>query len=114
MTNVMFGFVMGLLIACFGMHGRMSSKLPVGGPVQDADVVEAAEQEHRPEVLRRHPREAASESRPAQAGLPAGGASRQPRVPARRTVEARYSVADMADALAAEYLAAGARGSDGT
>ncbi|MFE1441126.1 DUF4383 domain-containing protein [Streptomyces sp. NPDC058739] len=46
MTNVMFSFVMGLLIACFGMYGRVSSKLPHDNPYW----------------RRRHPREAARES----------------------------------------------------
>ncbi|MFJ6088329.1 DUF4383 domain-containing protein [Streptomyces sp. NPDC092369] len=32
MTNVMFSFVMGLLIATFGMYGRVSSKLPHDNP----------------------------------------------------------------------------------
>ncbi|MFE1437504.1 DUF4383 domain-containing protein [Streptomyces sp. NPDC058739] len=46
MTNVMFSFLMGLLIACFGMYGRVSSKLPHDNPYW----------------RRRHPREAARES----------------------------------------------------
>ncbi|MET9886110.1 DUF4383 domain-containing protein [Streptomyces sp. NPDC006430] len=46
MTNVMFSFLMGLLIACFGMYGRVSSKLPHDNPYW----------------RRRHPREAAHES----------------------------------------------------
>ncbi|MFM9589162.1 DUF4383 domain-containing protein [Streptomyces scabiei] len=46
MSNVMFSFVMGLLIACFGMYGRVSSKLPHDNPYW----------------RRRHPREAARES----------------------------------------------------
>ncbi|WP_327372929.1 DUF4383 domain-containing protein [Streptomyces sp. NBC_01216] len=32
MTNVMFSFVMGLLIVTFGMYGRVSSKLPHDNP----------------------------------------------------------------------------------
>ncbi|MBD0839735.1 DUF4383 domain-containing protein [Streptomyces sp. TRM68416] len=46
MTNVLFSFVMGLLIACFGMYGRVSSKLPHDNPYW----------------RRRHPRQAARES----------------------------------------------------
>ncbi|MFJ5712599.1 DUF4383 domain-containing protein [Streptomyces sp. NPDC093105] len=46
MTNVMFSFVMGLLILTFGMYGRVSSKLPHDNPYW----------------RRRHPREAAAES----------------------------------------------------
>ncbi|MFF0201422.1 DUF4383 domain-containing protein [Streptomyces sp. NPDC005017] len=45
-TNVLFSFPMGLLIACFGMYGRVSSKLPHDNPYR----------------RRRHPREAARES----------------------------------------------------
>ncbi|MFD7683690.1 DUF4383 domain-containing protein, partial [Streptomyces sp. NPDC060187] len=63
MTNVIFSFVMGLVILTFGMYGRVSSKLPHDNPYWQ----------------RRHPREAAQESlarrrQPAGAGsLPAGG-----------------------------------------
>ncbi|MFD5716195.1 DUF4383 domain-containing protein [Streptomyces sp. NPDC127036] len=63
MTNVIFSFVMGLVILTFGMYGRVSSKLPHDNPYWQ----------------RRHPREAARESlarrrQPAGAGsLPAGG-----------------------------------------
>ncbi|MFE6360370.1 DUF4383 domain-containing protein [Streptomyces sp. NPDC057806] len=32
MTNVVFSFVMGLVIATFGMYGRVSSKLPPDNP----------------------------------------------------------------------------------
>ncbi|MET9843694.1 DUF4383 domain-containing protein [Streptomyces ossamyceticus] len=46
MSNVMFSFAMGLLIACFGMYGRVSSKLPHDNPYW----------------RRRHPREAAREA----------------------------------------------------
>ncbi|WP_418955859.1 DUF4383 domain-containing protein [Streptomyces tritici] len=46
MTNVMFSFVMGLLILTFGMYGRVSGKLPHDNPYW----------------RRRHPREAAAES----------------------------------------------------
>ncbi|WP_079171566.1 MULTISPECIES: DUF4383 domain-containing protein [unclassified Streptomyces] len=46
MTNVMFSFVMGLVIACFGMYGRVSGTLPHDNPYW----------------RRRHPREAARES----------------------------------------------------
>ncbi|MFD5816708.1 DUF4383 domain-containing protein [Streptomyces sp. NPDC127038] len=46
MTNVIFSFVMGLVILTFGMYGRVSSKLPHDNPYWQ----------------RRHPREAARES----------------------------------------------------
>ncbi|WP_328631055.1 DUF4383 domain-containing protein [Streptomyces sp. NBC_00356] len=46
MTNVVFSFVMGLLVASFGMYGRVSGKLPHDNPYW----------------RRRHPREAARES----------------------------------------------------
>ncbi|WP_339135063.1 DUF4383 domain-containing protein [Streptomyces sp. f51] len=46
MTNVVFSFVMGLVILTFGMYGRVSSKLPHDNPYWQ----------------RRHPREAARES----------------------------------------------------
>ncbi|MFD8740057.1 DUF4383 domain-containing protein [Streptomyces sp. NPDC059618] len=46
MTNVVFSFVMGLVILTFGMYGRVSSKLPHDNPYWQ----------------RRHPREAAQES----------------------------------------------------
>ncbi|MFJ3099632.1 DUF4383 domain-containing protein [Streptomyces hydrogenans] len=62
MTNVMFSFVMGLLIVTFGMYGRVSSKLSHDNPYW----------------RRRHPRQAAAESlarRRAVTALP-GGAER--------------------------------------
>lgn len=46
MTNVMFSFIMGLVILTFGMYGRVSSKLSHDNPYW----------------RRRHPREAARES----------------------------------------------------
>ncbi|MYW63089.1 DUF4383 domain-containing protein [Streptomyces sp. SID8379] len=57
MTNVLFSFVMGLVILTFGMYGRVSSRLPHDNPYW----------------RRRHPREAAREAaarRAAQAGGP--------------------------------------------
>lgn len=63
MSNVIFSFVMGLVILTFGMYGRVSSKLSHDNPYWQ----------------RRHPREAAQESlarrrQPTPAGtLPAGG-----------------------------------------
>ncbi|RAJ86730.1 uncharacterized protein DUF4383 [Streptomyces sp. PsTaAH-137] len=57
MTNVIFSFVMGLVVLTFGMYGRVSSKLPHDNPYW----------------RRRHPREAAREAI-ARRGLPAGGA----------------------------------------
>ncbi|MER6678980.1 DUF4383 domain-containing protein [Streptomyces sp. NPDC000983] len=60
MTNVMFSFVMGLLILTFGMYGRVSSKLSHDNPYW----------------RRRHPRQAAAESlarrRGGAAAIPAG------------------------------------------
>ncbi|MEV5607327.1 DUF4383 domain-containing protein [Streptomyces sp. NPDC052225] len=47
MTNVIFSFVMGLVILTFGMYGRVSSRLPHDNPYW----------------RRRHPREAALEAR---------------------------------------------------
>lgn len=49
MTNVIFSFVMGLLIATFGMYGRISSKLTHDNPYW----------------RRRHPEHAARETAPA-------------------------------------------------
>ncbi|MFF7333864.1 DUF4383 domain-containing protein [Streptomyces sp. NPDC008150] len=46
MSNVIFSFIMGLVILTFGMYGRVSSKLPHDNPYW----------------RRRHPREAAQES----------------------------------------------------
>ncbi|MET7744538.1 DUF4383 domain-containing protein [Streptomyces sp. NPDC005385] len=63
MSNVIFSFVMGLVILTFGMYGRVSSKLSHDNPYWQ----------------RRHPREAAQESlarrrQPTPVGtLPAGG-----------------------------------------
>ncbi|MFE7167832.1 DUF4383 domain-containing protein [Streptomyces sp. NPDC057616] len=64
MTNVMFSFVMGLIILTFGMYGRVSSKLSHDNPYW----------------RRRHAREAAHESlaarrRARNGGLPAAGGS---------------------------------------
>ncbi|MFE9507399.1 DUF4383 domain-containing protein [Streptomyces anthocyanicus] len=56
MTNVIFSFVMGLVIATFGMYGRVSSKLSHDNPYWQ----------------RRHPEQAARE-REAVAVLPDGG-----------------------------------------
>ncbi|WP_432167190.1 DUF4383 domain-containing protein, partial [Streptomyces sp. bgisy031] len=63
MTNVIFSFVMGLVILTFGMYGRVSSRLPHDNPYW----------------RRRHPREAAAEAaahRALQAGSPAAIARR--------------------------------------
>ncbi|MFJ2234969.1 DUF4383 domain-containing protein [Streptomyces sp. NPDC087859] len=46
LTNVMFSFVMGLMILTFGMYGRVTSRLPHDNPYW----------------RRRHPRQAAEES----------------------------------------------------
>ncbi|WP_338703264.1 DUF4383 domain-containing protein [Streptomyces sp. Q6] len=65
MTNVIFSFVMGLVILTFGMYGRVSSRLPHDNPYW----------------RRRHPREAAREAaarRALQAGGPAALARRVP------------------------------------
>ncbi|MFF4590304.1 DUF4383 domain-containing protein [Streptomyces sp. NPDC001388] len=66
MTNVMFSFVMGLIILTFGMYGRVSGKLPHDNPYW----------------RRRHAREAARESLAARRRergeghpLPAGGSA---------------------------------------
>ncbi|MCX4912458.1 DUF4383 domain-containing protein [Streptomyces sp. NBC_00687] len=78
MTNVIFSFVMGLVILTFGMYGRVSSKLPHDNPYWQ----------------RRHPREAARESlarrrQPAGAGsLPAGGS--RPALDGRTGVPGRH------------------------
>ncbi|MFI6654789.1 DUF4383 domain-containing protein [Streptomyces sp. NPDC050523] len=68
MTNVMFSFVMGLIILTFGMYGRVSSKLSHDNPYW----------------RRRHAREAARESlaarRRARSGeLPPSGSGSAPR-----------------------------------
>lgn len=57
MTNVIFSFVMGLVIATFGMYGRVSSKLSHDNPYWQ----------------RRHPREAAEERARAAARAPLAG-----------------------------------------
>lgn len=76
MTNVLFSFVMGLIILTFGMYGRVSSKLPHDNPYW----------------RRRHAREAARESlavrRRGQEEKPAlstGGPSASPVLPAANT-----------------------------
>ncbi|WP_329282443.1 DUF4383 domain-containing protein [Streptomyces sp. NBC_01451] len=73
MTNVLFSFIMGLVILTFGMYGRVSSKLPHDNPYW----------------RRRHAREAARESlavrrrgHGARPSLPAGGASAGRALPA--------------------------------
>jgi len=68
MTNVMFSFVMGLIILTFGMYGRVSSKLSHDNPYW----------------RRRHAREAARESlaarrRARSGGLPPSGSGSAPR-----------------------------------
>ncbi len=80
MTNVLFSFVMGLIILTFGMYGRVSSKLPHDNPYW----------------RRRHAREAARESlairRRGQEEKPAlstGGASGSPVLPAANTQRER-------------------------
>ncbi|MGW0971307.1 DUF4383 domain-containing protein [Streptomyces sp. NPDC002516] len=65
MTNVVFSFVMGLVILTFGMYGRVSSKLPHDNPYW----------QHR------HPGEAARESL-VRDGVPARGPA-LPAVPRR-------------------------------
>ncbi|MFD9794148.1 DUF4383 domain-containing protein [Streptomyces sp. NPDC059070] len=56
MTNVMFSFVMGLVVLTFGMYGRVSSRLPHDNPYW----------------RRRHPRQAARESAARRARALAG------------------------------------------
>lgn len=62
MTNVVFSFVMGLLIATFGMYGRVSSKLPPDNPYWQ----------------RRHPEKAARRGRSAAPALPVAAAPALP------------------------------------
>ncbi|MGW0916444.1 DUF4383 domain-containing protein [Streptomyces sp. NPDC002784] len=64
MTNVIFSFVMGLVIATFGMYGRVSSKLPPDNPYRQ----------------RRHARQAAHADEPGTAALPGTG-GRAPALP---------------------------------
>ncbi|MFE9558971.1 DUF4383 domain-containing protein [Streptomyces sp. NPDC006692] len=65
MTNVVFSFVMGLVVVTFGMYGRVTSRLPHDNPYWQ----------------RRHPRQAAREAAArraavrARASLPQGGIS---------------------------------------
>ncbi|GGX69967.1 DUF4383 domain-containing protein [Streptomyces fructofermentans] len=59
MTNVVFSFVMGLVVLTFGMYGRVSSKLSHDNPYW----------------RRRHPREAARESLAARRQAPGLGTS---------------------------------------
>ncbi|MCT7352681.1 DUF4383 domain-containing protein [Streptomyces sp. 15-116A] len=70
MTNVIFSFVMGLIIATFGMYGRVSSKLSHDNPYWQ----------------RRHPEQAARE-REARTALPAAERLRRP-LPAGPSAEA--------------------------
>ncbi|MEU3251228.1 DUF4383 domain-containing protein [Streptomyces sp. NPDC006997] len=46
MTNVIFSFVMGLVIATFGMYGRVSSKLPPDNPYRQRRHLARAAREH--------------------------------------------------------------------
>ncbi|MFE2422679.1 DUF4383 domain-containing protein [Streptomyces hokutonensis] len=69
MTNVLFSFVMGLIILTFGMYGRVSSKLPHDNPYW----------------RRRHPREAARES----LALRRRGQEEVPALPAGGAIEGR-------------------------
>ncbi|WP_121745241.1 DUF4383 domain-containing protein [Streptomyces sp. E2N166] len=69
MTNVIFSFVMGLVIATFGMYGRVSSKLSHENPYWQ----------------RRHPEEAARERMPAPA-LPDPGWEKRP-LPATQSAD---------------------------
>ncbi|MFF4839635.1 DUF4383 domain-containing protein [Streptomyces collinus] len=65
MPNVVFSFVMGLLVATFGMYGRVSSRLPHDNPYW----------------RRRHPRQAAREAlaiRRRPVGTPVGTTPRHP------------------------------------
>ncbi|MFJ4716462.1 DUF4383 domain-containing protein [Streptomyces sp. NPDC088785] len=57
MSNVVFSFVMGLVVLTFGMYGRVSSRLPHDNPYW----------------RRRHPREAAREATAARRALPGAG-----------------------------------------
>ncbi|WP_051944409.1 DUF4383 domain-containing protein [Streptacidiphilus rugosus] len=60
MPNVMFSFIMGLVVATFGMYGRVSWKLPHDNPYWRA----------------RHPERADAEQR--RLSLPAGGTGQRP------------------------------------
>ncbi|MFE1231832.1 DUF4383 domain-containing protein [Streptomyces sp. NPDC058745] len=71
MTNVLFSFVMGLLVLTFGMYGRVSSKLPHDNPYWQ----------------RRHPEQAAREGRGASA-VAHGELSPAPQ-PARGSLDAK-------------------------
>ncbi|MCQ4205640.1 DUF4383 domain-containing protein [Streptomyces longispororuber] len=64
MTNVIFSFVMGLVILTFGMYGRVSSRLPHDNPYW----------------RRRHPREAAKEAAARRALQAAGTTAIAPSV----------------------------------
>ncbi|ARP68915.1 DUF4383 domain-containing protein [Streptomyces pluripotens] len=68
MANVFFSYVMGLLIATFGMYGRVSGKLPHDNPYW----------------RRRHPREAAQESLAARRRQHAPAARQMSGAPALR------------------------------
>ncbi|MGD9483372.1 DUF4383 domain-containing protein [Streptomyces sp. TRM70308] len=53
MSNVIFSFVYGLVLAVFGMYGRVSSKLPHDNPYYRARHPELVEAEERRAELRR-------------------------------------------------------------
>ncbi|GAA3290384.1 DUF4383 domain-containing protein [Streptomyces cinereospinus] len=71
MTNVMFSFVMGLIIATFGMYGRVSGKLSHANPYW----------------RHRHPEQAARER--AAAPAPTGTGSTRRALPGSTTPESR-------------------------
>lgn len=54
MSNVIFSFVMGLLILCCGMYGRVSGRLPHDNPYWRARHPEQATDEDREKGLRSH------------------------------------------------------------
>ncbi|MER7576002.1 DUF4383 domain-containing protein [Streptomyces sp. NPDC126514] len=75
MTNVVFSFVMGLVIATFGMYGRVSSKLPPDNPYRQ----------------RRHARQAVHGDEPAASALPGAG-GRAPALPEVATRSAAHEI----------------------
>jgi hypothetical protein len=85
MTNVIFSFVMGLVIATFGMYGRVSSKLSYDNPYwQRRHPQRAARQNESVTALP----DAGWEKRPLPAAQSAEGAVER-RVPKRRSSTAR-------------------------
>lgn len=55
MPNVLFSFVVGVMLMWFGMYGRVGSALPHDNPYWRARHPEAAGMEQRPPILAHHP-----------------------------------------------------------